>query len=269
MLLNNARIGCYLLLTSISCFFALSADAASRDPYEKALKSYENILRSVVVNGKVDYENLSRDRQPLENYIKILAEQDLTKLDGSRAKSLLINAYNAFTLRLILDYWPQIESIKDIPDFPVARRWQDKRWRIGKSLLSLDDILHRHLRPMGDPLIHFAIVCASTSCADLSPKVYRTERLHKQLEQAARNFLADSQKGLRIGTRDNLFGRLIPFASISQIFYLYEEDFGKTMQDRISFIYKYAPSDAQRFLSENAQRLKIEKLPYDWTLNKR
>ncbi len=269
MLINNARVGCYLLLTSLGCFFALSINAAPKDPYEKALKSYENILRSVVVNGKVDYENLNRDREPLENYIKILADQNLTGLDGSRAKSLMINAYNAFTLRLILDYWPQIKSIKEIPDFPVARRWQDKRWRIGKLRLSLDDIFHRHLRPMGDPLIHFAIVRASTSSADLNPEVYRTEKLHKQLKQATRNFLADSQKGLRIGTRDNLFGRLIPFASISQIFYLYKEDFGKTRQDRISFIYQYAPSDAQRFLSENARRLKIEKLPYDWTLNKR
>ena len=233
MLINNARIGGYLLLASLSCLFTLSTNAAPRDPYEKALKSYENILRSVVINGKVDYENLNRDRKPLENYIKILAEQDLAKLDGSRAKSLLINAYNAFTLRLILDYWPKIKSIKEIPDFPVA------------------------------------IVCASKSCADLSPTVYRTEKLHKELEQAARNFLADSQKGLRIGTRDNLFGRLTPFASISPIFYLYKEDFGKTMQDRISFIYQYAPNDVQRFLSENARRLKIEKLPYDWTLNKR
>ena len=83
---------------------------------------------------------------------------------SSTAETLLINAYNAFTLRLILDYYP-VRSIKDIR---ASKRWDDQRWRIGEAVFSLNQIEHEQIRPkFAEPRIHFALVCAAIGCPKL------------------------------------------------------------------------------------------------------
>ena len=88
-------------------------------------------------------------------------------LGRSEKLALLINAYNACTLRLILDHWNdgQLASIKDIPR---DNRWEDQRWQIGKRRLSLNQIEHEEIRGrFAEPRIHFALVCAAKGCPPL------------------------------------------------------------------------------------------------------
>ncbi len=114
--------------------------------------------------GWVDYQCLSKSTGQLDQYISSLARVNFSALSRDAKLALLINAYNAFTLRLILDHLP-LESIRDIPE---ADRWEAKRWQIGDmklSLLSLEnDILRSQFR---EPRMHFAINCASVGCPPL------------------------------------------------------------------------------------------------------
>jgi uncharacterized membrane protein YdjX (TVP38/TMEM64 family) len=119
--------------------------------------------------GFVDYQALRADPGQLDAYLQALARADFGALGRDEKLALLVNAYNAFTLRLILDHWP-VDSIRDIP---AKERWKDARWRIGSRRLSLDAIEHEEIRPrFEEPRIHFALVCAAVSCPPLRHEAY-------------------------------------------------------------------------------------------------
>src|SRR5690606_18585297 len=109
----------------------------------------------VDAQGMVDYAGLAADTAALDGYIASLADVDLDVLSRDERLALLINAYNAFTLRLILDHYP-VASIKDIPE---AERWKAERWDLGGKTVSLDTIEHVMIRPVfNEPRIHWALV---------------------------------------------------------------------------------------------------------------
>ncbi|MEO1449971.1 MAG: DUF547 domain-containing protein, partial [Bacteroidota bacterium] len=101
--------------------------------------------------GKVNYKGFQADRVKLDRYLNILATQPPTD-DWSRADkmSFWINAYNAFTVKLILDNYP-LKSIRDI-----EKPWDTSFITIGGKSYTLNDIEHKILRPQfKDPRIHF------------------------------------------------------------------------------------------------------------------
>lgn len=132
--------------------------------------------------GRVDYAGLAGQKAALDAYLATLADAPLQRLTSDERKALLINAYNAFTLALILENYPGIESIKDL-----ASPWKARRWRLGGEVVSLDDIEHGLLRPLyKDPRIHFAVNCASVGCPPLQPTAYVGAKLDEQLDAATR-----------------------------------------------------------------------------------
>jgi hypothetical protein len=145
---------------------ALLAAAASAEPLDEAL--YAEILtrhtRPVadLARTRVAYGALA-DAPEWPRLLGNLQRTRPSRLaDRNQRLAHWINAYNILAIDLVVRGYP-LESIRDLGSLfrPV---WRRPAGRIEGRELSLDEIEHEILRPMGDPRIHAAIVCASLSC---------------------------------------------------------------------------------------------------------
>lgn len=221
--------------------------AASNQLYTKILKTYVNN------NGLVNYKGLKKDKAEFEQYLKALsANPPSAKWSSNEKKAYWINAYNAFTLKLIIDNYP-IESIKDIgPAIQIPfinTPWSKKFFKIGGQEMSLDYIEHTILRKQfKDSRIHFALVCASLSCPKLS--AYTSQLLDEQLDQQGRTFLSDKSKNIITANSQ---------VRVSKIFSWFKGDFTKK-GSLIDFLNRFSPVK----INQDAH---IEYLNYNWNLN--
>ena len=152
------------------------------------------VSRYVHKGGWVDYRSLAENPDNLNAYIAQLAKAPFNKLGRDNKLALLINAYNAFTLRLILDHYPNIQSIRDIPS---AKRWVYVHWNIGGKLYSLDQIELMLRGDFADPRIHFAINCASIGCPPIRRKAYEAASVNAQLQSQA-EFVNNNPRWVRL-----------------------------------------------------------------------
>ncbi len=160
------------------------AAAFSHATFDRLLKKYVN------AQGRVNYKGFKSEQKAFNDYLAQLSKNAPTATD-SKAEQMAfwINAYNAYTIRLILDNYP-LKSIKDI-----GEPWKKVFFSIGGEKMSLDNIEHGILRKkFDDPRIHFALVCASISCPPLRPEAYTAARLNAQLDDQARDFLNNAGK---------------------------------------------------------------------------
>ncbi len=228
---------------------------------------YDKLLRAHVEQGRVDYARLAEDEMNLQSFLETLGKVVPASLKTpAEQKAFWINAYNAFTLQLILDHLPGIESIKDIAS---GERWKAVRWEVDGKRYSLDQIEHEILRPLGDARIHFALVCAAQSCPDLLSEAYLPATLDEQLDRAGRAFLASTAKGLSFGTVDGTLWGRNHVVRLSAIFDWFEEDFGSNEREVIDFVLKFAPPPAADFIRAHRDDLDVRHLDYDWSLNGR
>ena len=235
-----------------------SAAARLHAPFDRLLKAH-------VSDGVVDYAGLKRAVGDLDGYLTDLSKVEPASLDKPSRFAFWINAYNAFTLKLILERYPKLESIRDIPG---GDRWDAERWPVHGELFSLTAIEHEILRPMGDPRIHFAINCASKSCPDLSSDVYLPETLDAQLDAATRDFLTDPVKGLRTEIDAGFFGTDYEL-QVSKLFDWFEEDFEQHSGNVPDYVLPFASKTDAAFIRAHREDLDLEFLDYDWTLNGR
>ncbi|MFT4800565.1 MAG: hypothetical protein ACI93N_000324 [Flavobacteriaceae bacterium] len=205
-----------------------------------------NILlqKHVSEKGNVNYKGFKKDELKLKSYLTLLSKimPDDSWSKGEKM-AYWINAYNAFTIQLILDNYP-ISSIKDIEN-----PWDIEFINLGDKTFSLNDIEHEILRKMNDPRIHFGIVCASVSCPKLKNVAFEASNLDSQLDIAAKEFLADP-------ARNNLSEDSI---QLSKIFKWFAKDF-KNEGSLIDFLNKYS----EITISQNAKKSYKD---YDWNLN--
>jgi hypothetical protein len=225
---------------------------------------FTSLLATYVEAGVVDYAGLKQSERELDRYLASLGGTDPAGLEGDALKAFWINAYNAFTLKLILDHYPEIDSIKDIPS---RKRWKAERWEVAGQAYSLDQIEHELLRPMGDPRIHAAINCASRSCPDLLEDAFLPETLDEQLDAAMRAFLADETKGLRVASEPGLLWGTNHRLYLSSIFDWFDEDFEKHSGTVVDYVIQYAPARAVEFVRQHRKELDVEHMDYDWSLN--
>lgn len=211
------------------------------------------VLKSVVrEDGRVFYGKLAADTAALDAYIAQLAEADFEALSRDAKLALLINAYNAFTLKLIAEYWP-VKSIKDIPD---DKRWSHARWTIGGlGEVSLDAIEHQYLRPkFAEPRIHFAVNCASEGCPPLRQFAYTGAEIDRQLEDSTTRAHNDP-RWLK------LEGDTV---KLTRLYLWFRGDFTQKAGSPVEF--------AAQFNTQLAARLKkgdvdVEIMEYDWSIN--
>ena len=221
--------------------------------------AWDGLLREFVDHeGRVDYLGLLGQRARLDEYLAAIGAADLRTLRRSELLALLINAYNACTVKLILDHAGDgdlPESIRDIPS-----PWKTKLCLIGGERLTLDEIEHGLVRPLfGDPRIHAAVNCASGSCPRLASWAFTGETLEAQLEQSMRE-MVNSTDHVRVHN-----GRL----EVSKIFDWYGGDFGGSRQDVASYVKSFAAPELLAQIEALGERPKVRYLDYDWSLNAR
>ncbi len=233
-----------ILLIFVIFVNILSANAQSKIDHSL----WDQILKeNVSDDGLVNYKGFKKDSLKLGEYFLLLSNNTPTELWSKEEKlAYWINAYNAYTVKLIIDNYP-IKSIKNIKN-----PWGDKFIVINKKKYSLNDIEHKILRKLEEPRIHFAINCASFSCPLLSNMAYTSQTINERLDTQTKNFINDPNRNIITKTE----------ISISKIFTWFKNDFkteGKTVSD---FINKYS-------------KVKIDNQPkkgykdYDWRLNEK
>jgi hypothetical protein len=223
-------------------------------------------------SSAIDYAATQQDRAILTRYLNqlsLITQAEFDAWDKASQLAFLINAYNAWTVELILTKYPDIDSIKELGGL-FSSPW-DKSFipLLGKTR-SLNDIEHTLIRGSdryNDPRIHFAVNCASIGCPALREEAYTGAKLELQLTEQTERFLADNSRNYAKG--DSLY--------LSSIFKWYGDDFTKGFRNTHSieaFLLLYSNSNkgvltltpAQRQATEK-QQLDIEFLDYDWSLN--
>ncbi len=234
--------------------------APGDEPFDRALYAtlLERHTRATedVVGTRVDYRAL-RDDPDWSRLVDQLRAAHPSRLDRRGRLAFWIDAYNILTIDLVLDHYP-VDSIRDIGSFffPV---WNVQVATIEGRDVSLGAIEHEILRPMGEPRIHAAIVCASTSCPPLARRPYRPERLDADLDEAMRRWLSSEAKGVSI---DREAGRV----RVSAIFDWFEADF-EASGGVLETIARYVDPDSAAWLRGPGRDARIRYLDYDWTLN--
>jgi len=215
---------------------------------------YSILLEKYVKHGQVDYRGFKAEEEKLDQYLKLLEKTDSDNLSRNEQFAFYINAYNAWTIKLILSGYPEVKSIKDLGSI-FKSPWKKKICRIDGDVITLDDIEHNILRPrFKDPRVHFAINCAALSCPPLGSEPYLGSTLDQQLNHASTAFINNPQQNY---LQDNTL-------YISKIFKWFSEDFDK---DVIGFLIKYAKEDLKKELEVKRSKIKIKYLDYDWSLN--
>ncbi len=215
---------------------------------------YGALLKAYVKNGVVDYRGFKNDEAKLDRYLDVLAKTHTKTLSFNEQFAFYINAYNAWTIKLVLSDYPGIKSIRDLGSL-FKSPWDIKIARLDGKKLTLDNIEHDILRPrFKDPRVHFAVNCASKSCPPLLSEPYRGEVLDRQLNRVTGAFINDP-------ARNRLEGSTL---YVSKIFDWYKEDFN---DDIVGFFLQYAKGDMLKRLKEKGRDIEIEYLDYDWSLN--
>ena len=241
----------YLVLKVIAGLLLASNVAA----VEPVWNDYVRVLTFVKQGEKhgtslalVDYAALKKSGMLGKVYQQI-SNFPVESLSGKEERlAFYINSYNILALKMVVDHWP-LESIKDVGSFfsPV---WGKEAGIIAGKSVSLDDIENKIIRPMGEPRIHLAIVCASVSCPDLKNEPYTASVLNKQLDAQVNAFLGNDKKGLYI-TKDEIV--------VSKIFKWFKQDFDK-VGGVDSFIRGYRPDLPVSYPID-------ADIAYDWSVN--
>lgn len=210
------------------------------------IENWNGILKTHSKFGKklgieavlLDYEGIKADIR-WRNLLEDLRSTYPEGYSEDEAKAFWINVYNIGAVKIIIDNHP-LKSIKDAGSLfkPV---WGKKVIQVGNKNYSLGHIEHNILRKTGDPLIHYAIVCASMSCPDLRGEAYTGDRLDEQMAEQKNIFIANREKGVHI-EGDTYY--------ISKLYKWYEEDFG----------------DPYTYL-EIPKNKKVKFMDYNWSLN--
>lgn len=217
---------------------------------------YAELLKKHVKDGLVDYAGLKREEGKLDAYLKLLEQTDAGSLDEEEQFAFYINAYNAWTIKLILTTYPGVKSIKELRGL-FQSPWKKKMVALKEGLMSLDNLEHEIMRPrFKDPRVHFAVNCASKGCPPLRSEPYCGELLNRQLDEMTIAFINDPRRGRLEG--DTLH--------VSSIFKWYEEDF----KDGVAAFFRwYAKGELKKGLETLGDSVKIRYLDYDWSLNGR
>jgi len=204
--------------------------------------------------GWVDYAGLQGREKELDAYINSVATAPFDAMGRDQKLALLINAYNAFTLKLILDHYP-VDSIEDIP---ARDRWKARRWSLAGKTLSLDDIEHGEVRPkFAEPRIHFALVCAAIGCPPLRNEAYTASRLEEQLADQTR-YVHENDRWFRYEPQSNTL-------HLTSLYSWYGGDFKRHSGSVEKFAAQSSPP--LKATLDAGMSVKVRYLDYNWALN--
>ena len=207
----------------------------------------KNHIKIVDKQSLINYQAIKKNPQGLETYLKkvsAVSKNEYEKWSSNKKLAFLINAYNAFTIKLIISNYP-VKSIKDIGSF-FSGPWDKKFFTLLGKKRNLDWIEHKKIRvDFKEPRIHFALVCASISCPNLKATPYTENELDLLLEGSTHFFLNDTKKNYI--RKDTLY--------VSKIFKWYEGDF------------KNVKEFVLNRLNTKSEARDINYIDYNWDLN--
>jgi hypothetical protein len=263
-------------LSAMALALPLARAGAQTAAFDHSHAAWSALLKKHVVlidSGRASqlrYAGMASDRAALKACTDTLSAVSAAAFSGftkPQQMAFLINAYNAFTVELILTRYPKLASIRDLGSL-LSNPWKPKFIKLLGTEMSLDNIEHDTLRVRGrydDPRIHFAVNCASVGCPMLREEAFVAERLDAQLDEQTRRFMGDRSRN-RFNTSS---GKL----ELSKIFDWYGDDFKqghRGIQSLAGFAASHAelladsPADRERV---RAAQLGISFLDYDWKLN--
>jgi len=211
---------------------------------------FDALLRAHVRDGNVDYGAFAQSPD-FRSYVADLAKP-ATPRGRDATLAYYINAYNALAIAGILD------GLSPSTAFSRVRYFNLKQWALNGESITLYDLEHQVLRPLGEPRIHFAIVCASKSCPLLRSEAYVAARLSQQLDEQARAFVNDPLR--------NRFDVASRAAELSAIFKWFDEDFAAAAGSTQRYLARYAADpEAAKLLAADAFAVRF--IDYDWSRN--
>ena len=227
--------------------------------FDHSYQKYHSVLEKYVPRGKVNYTELQKNQTNLNYALRELSQvtpKEYEQFSKKQKIAFFINAYNIFTIRLILDHYP-LKSIKDIKEEGLTSFFLNNPWKIeffellGKKRY-LDWIEHDILRSkFKETRSHFALVCASKSCPILINEPYLAHKLDTQFETSGKRFFNDRSRNYYDKQKNILF--------LSKILDWFEEDFTRE-GTLVEFVQKYMNTKIPK-------SVKIKYLHYDWDLN--
>ncbi len=224
--------------------------------FDQSHSVFGPVLKAYVKDARVNYSALKSQPQELDRYLAQVAavsEPEFKRWNEKQQIAFLINAYNAYTLRLIVDHYP-VKSIKDIGGV-FSGPWDQPIVHLFGRTLTLNTVEHKMLRKdYSEPRIHFALVCAANGCPPLRSEPFVTTRLDEQLDDQARQFLADARKNRVAASERTVYH--------SPIFKWYGEDFEKKSGSVLKALQPYWPAT-----NRPVGDFKIRYTDYDWSLN--
>ena len=260
-------VASFLTITWASAVF--SQDSGN---FDHTYPNWESLLKKHVKwlpdnkQSRVNYKGFAADRAELKKVLDAFSavpKAEFDKWTKPQQMAFLINAYNAFTVEVILTKYPDLKSIKDLGNF-VTPTWKKKFFTLLGEERHLDWIEHEQLRPKyAEPRVHVAVNCASIGCPALFPESFTAAKMEAQLEDGMRRFLGDSTRNRYAD------GKL----EVSNIFKWFREDFEKGNKGfaKLEDVFaKYAdqlaaaPADREKI---KAKSVPISNLDYDWSLN--
>lgn len=272
----------------LAAIFLLSAAAhgdqtvVSHAPFDQRHTLLDQVLQEHVTHGLVNYRALKVAPQVLDRYLRTLATidpDDYARWTRQEKLALWINAYNAYTLRAILDHYPISRSLLADPllQYPpdsirqIPGVWSRLRWKVMGREYTLDHMEHVTLRKtLNEPRIHFVLVCASMGCPLLESHAFDAAHLEERLEQAAHNYLYRDSK-IRIDTQAHS-------VRLPRIFEWFAEDFTvlpdsaghvarfpRQIAGPLTWVYRYANPQDREFIRRGD--FQVDYLDYDWALN--
>lgn len=216
-------------------------------------QEYDRLLKKYVVDGGVRYAAWkadAADMAALDRVVTGIGESSVSGLDAKEQLAFYINAYNAWTIKLVLDKYP-IRSVRDVS--PLFGIFLKKNIRVAGERMSLNhlekDIIRKKFK---DPRIHFAVNCGSTSCPPLQKGAFDAKTLDAELDARTKAFTLNEA-----GVEKSADGKV----RVSKIFKWYDEDF-KSQGGAVNYIGK---TRGERI----APDAKVEYKPYNWSLNDR
>lgn len=269
---GNAAEG--VLVKTLWAFVALllALPAYAQGGFDHGYAAWDALLRKHVrwlpdgKQSRVDYDGFKADRAQLKTVLDTMAAVPKTEFDRwtrEQRMALLINAYNAYTVELILTKYPDLKSIKELGSF-VQSPWRKKFFSLLGEQRHLDWIEHEQLRPLyQDPRVHGAVNCASIGCPALRPEAFTAAQLDAQLDDGMLRFMSDRTRNR---VRD---GRL----EVSSIFKWFREDWEqghrgfRRADDLYAFHAAQLSDDAAEQAKLRERALPVHHLDYDWSLN--
>lgn len=214
--------------------------------------TWDTILREHVQDGVVDYPAIAEDAH-FADYLAQLKRIDPTALATPEARlAFWLNAYNAFAIQGILEHYSPLTTSGKFHYFV------SKKYEVGGAFVNLYGLEHGILRPLGEPRIHFAIVCASRSCPKQRSEAYDPARMEQQLDESARWFINDPAR--------NRFDPVGKNAYLSKIFEWFAEDFTAHAGSVLQYVARYV-DDPMLARELEGGGYTIHYLDYDWRLN--